>query len=127
MKISKRTEYGLRAMVFLAKNKNSKAFSIREISNIEKVPYEFLAKIFNDLEKAKLIKAKRGANGGYYLAKPANKITAGNIVEALDGKITQVNCFLCNKAKKCASKNVWDKVGVSLYKTLYSITLKSLI
>lgn len=114
-------------MLFLAKNKNSKAFSIREISNIEGIPFEFLSKIFSSLERAKLVKAKHGANGGYYLAKPTNKITAGNIVEALEGKISPINCFLCTKAKKCASKNVWDKVKQSLSKTLYSITLKDLV
>jgi len=127
MKISKRAQYGVRAMVCLAKNKNKKAYSIREISNIEGIPFEFLAKLFADLEKEKLVKAKHGANGGYFLAKPAGKITAGNIVEALDGKITPVKCGLCGKAKKCLSKNVWDKVKQSLSKTLYAITLKDLI
>lgn len=131
MKISKRAQYGLRAMVHLSKNsysaKNKTAVSIREISNIEGIPFEFLSRFFADLEKAKLVKAKHGANGGYFLARPASKITAGNIVEALDGKINPVQCSLCQKSKKCLSKNVWDKVKQSLSNTLYSITLKDLI
>ena len=68
MKISKRAEYGLTAMVHLArnasrsdasglaKNKSNKEISIREISNIEGVPFEFLSKIFSELEKVKLVK-----------------------------------------------------------------------
>ena len=127
MRISKRAEYGLTAMVHLAKNKNKRAISIREISNIEGVPFEFLSKIFSDLEKANLVTAKHGAAGGYYLAKPAREITAGKIVEALEGKITPVNCSMCSKADKCASKNVWDKVKKSLSKTLYSIKLADLV
>lgn len=134
MKISKKAEYGLAAMVHLAKNlprgkagKNKRAISIREISNIENAPFEFLCKIFADLERANLVTAKHGANGGYYLAKPASAITAGIIVETLEGKITLVKCSLCNKAVKCASKNVWDKVKNSLSKTLYSIKLSDLV
>ena len=127
MKISKKAEYGLMAMVHLARNKNKKAISIREISNIEGVPFEFLGKIFTTLERANLVTAKHGAAGGYYLAKPASKITAGNIVEVLDGKIMPVQCALCSKARKCTSKSVWDKVRNSLSKTLYSIKLSSLI
>jgi Rrf2 family protein len=91
------------------------------------VPFEFLSKIFSELERAKLVKGKHGANGGYYLAKPAKTITAGIIVETLDGKITPVKCSLCSKAKKCASKDVWDKVKKSLSKTLYSIKLADLV
>lgn len=114
-------------MVYLAKNKNKKAISIREISNDEGIPFEFLSKIFSSFEKEKLVKGKLGINGGYYLAKPASKITAGDIVEILDGKISPVECALCKKAKKCASKNVWDKVKKSLSQTLYSIKLSSLV
>ena len=53
MKISKRAEYGLRAMVRLAKNNNKRAISIREISNMEGVPFEFLGKIFFELDVSK--------------------------------------------------------------------------
>jgi Rrf2 family protein len=127
MKISRKAEYGVRAMVLLAKGKSKEAFSVREISNIEKVPFEFLAKIFSSLERAKLVAAKHGANGGYYLAKPAKVITVGSVVEALEGKITPVKCFLCSKAGKCASKDVWDKLRDSLSKTLYSIKLSDLV
>ncbi len=127
MKISKRAQYGLRAAVHLAKGGNKKAASIREISNIEGIPFVFLGKIFIDLERANLVRAKRGANGGYFLAKPVGKITAGSIVEALDGKIIPVQCSLCKKEKKCLSKNVWDRVKQSLSDTLYSITLEDLI
>lgn len=125
MKISKRAQYGLTAMVHLAKNK--RVVSIREISNIEGVPFNFLSNIFSSLEKANLVSSKHGANGGYYLAKPASKITAGIIVETIEGKINPVDCCLCGKSKKCASKNVWDKVKKSLSETLYSIKLSELV
>ena len=62
MKVLKKAEYGLRAMIHLSKNHNKKIISIREISNGEGIPFEFLGKIFLDLEKAKLVKARHGVD-----------------------------------------------------------------
>lgn len=127
MRISKKAQYGLTAMVHLAKNeKNKKAISIRQISNIEGVPFEFLSKIFSGLEKAKLVSARHGANGGYVLARSSQKITASDIVSLLEGMNT-VNCQLCLKSKKCLTRSVWGKVDGAVSKTLKSITLKALI
>jgi len=127
MKISKKTEYGLRAMVYLAKNQNRRAFSIREISNDEGVPFDFLGKIFADLERAKLVKAKHGINGGYFLARPAGKINVNDIMLALKEDKMLVNCALCKKNKKCASKNVWNKLKIAINKTLQKVALSQLI
>ena len=133
MKISKRAQYGLTAMVHLARNekaKNSKqrrkAVSVRELSNIEVVPYAFLSKIFSTLEKAKLVESKYGANGGYILTKNPDKITVIDIVGLLEN-INTVDCRLCGKSKKCLTKNVWGKVDMAIGKTLGSITLADLI
>lgn len=124
MKVSKRAQYALTAMVHLAKNK--KTVSIREISNLEKVPFEFLSKIFSGLEKANLVLAKHGANGGYVLARNPSKITAMDIVGLLDG-INAVDCKFCPKLEKCLTKNVWGKVDMAVAKTLASITLSDLV
>jgi Rrf2 family protein len=78
------------------------------------------------LEKAKLVKAKKGISGGYFLAKKPNKISVGNIVSALEGKKPLVNCLFCKKSKKCAAKNVWQKIEKSMDKTLESIKLSQL-
>jgi len=132
MRISKRAEYGLTAMVHLAKNiatlknKSSKAISIRQISNIEGVPFEFLSKIFSSLEKGKLVIARHGANGGYSLAKSPDKIAIVDIISLLED-INTVNCRLCGRKKKCLAKNVWSKIDEELNKTLKSITLAELV
>ena len=132
MKISKKAEYGLTAMVHLAKSllaqagKSNKAVSIRQISNIEGVPFEFLSKIFSNLEKGKLVVGHHGANGGYSLAKNPGKIAIIDIIELLED-INTVNCRLCARAKKCLAKNVWSKIDLAIIKTLKSITLKDLI
>ena len=127
MQISKKSQYGLRAMVYLAKKNSKEFFSLKDISAKENIPFDFLEKILSKLEKVGLLESKKGSLGGYCLAKSAGKITAGSIVEAVDGKIVPVQCALCVKAKRCISKNVWDKVKQSLSETLYSITLKDLV
>ena len=127
MNISKKTQYGLRAMVFLAKKYSKKELApLKDVSGKEAIPFDFLEKIFSELEKAKLVKGKKGIGGGYILARNPNKITAKNIVEALE-KTVPVDCLLCDKNKRCVSKNVWKKIENNINKTLNSIKLSDLI
>jgi len=126
MKISKRAQYGLTAMVHLAQNKNKKAISIRQISNEERVPFSFLNQIFFALEKAGFVKGKHGVNGGYFLAKSPNKISVFDIVGLLE-HVNTVNCTHCPKLKKCLTKDVWYRVDKSVEKTLKSIKLSGLV
>jgi Rrf2 family protein len=127
MNISNKSQYGLRAMVLLAKSyKLKQIISTKEISQKEGVPFDFLEKILSNLEKAKLVKGKKGIGGGYVLAKNLNKITAKDIVKTLENTIA-VNCSFCGKSKKCLAKNVWRKIDIAIDKTLKSITLADLI
>ena len=127
MQISKKSQYGLRAMVYLAKHRDKKEFSpLKDISEKEGISFDFLEKILTDLEKAKLIKSKKGINGGYVLARNPAKISAKDIVEILENT-NSVDCSFCGKSKKCLTKNVWQKIDLAVDKTLKSITLKKLI
>ncbi len=132
MKISKKAEYGLMAMIFLAKNtvykKGHRVFSLREISVETKTSFVFLEKIFSKLEKAGLVKGIIGVRGGYILAKQPQKINANDIVSVLDGNLEGiVNCSCCIKKGNCVAKIVWAKVEIAMRKTLKSITLADLI
>jgi len=114
-------------MVFLAKNFKSKKFSLlKDVSEKEAIPFDFLEKILSDLEKTKLVKGKKGIGGGYILAKNPKKITAKDIVDPLENT-TAVDCRFCGKSRKCLTKNVWRKIDVAINKTLKSITLADLI
>ena len=127
MQVSKKAQYGIRAMVYLAKNSSKdKVCPIKEISGKEGIPFDFLEKIVSELEKAGLVKAKRGSHGGYFLSKKANKITAKEIVETLESTVP-VGCAGCAKIEACSAKNLWDEVQDSLEDTLSSKTLEDLI
>jgi len=128
MKISKKSQYGLRAMVYLAKTKD-KISPLKEISKREGIPFDFLEKIVSKLEKEGLVKAKKGVRGGYFLAKKPSKIKIGQIIKALEGEINLVRCFqyFCPREKKCLAKNFWKKLNKSLNSALNSVTLSDLI
>ena len=114
-------------MVYLAKNhKNKEEIALKDVSEKESIPFEFLGKIFSNLEKSGLVKGKKGVGGGYILSMAPQKITAKDIVDSLE-KTTSVDCRMCGKNTKCASKNVWGKIDMAIEKTLKSIKLSSLV
>lgn len=95
MRLSKRGEYGLRAMIDLAQwggRQGDGVVQIREISAREKIPTKFLEQILLTLKNAGLLHSKMGVNGGYYLARPASEISLGHIVRILDGPLAPVRC-----------------------------------
>lgn len=128
MKVSKKSQYGLRAMACLARNcSEKKVCPLKEISEKEDIPFDFLEKIILELEKAGLVKAKKGVQGGYFLAKKPKKITTGEIVRVLEETAPLVSCLGCPKVRSCLTKGVWKKAQESLDSTLNSITLEDLI
>jgi len=127
MQISIKSRYGLRAMVYIAKVK--RVCSAKEISQKEKIPFDFLEKIFSKLQQKGLVKSQRGARGGYFLAKPPQKISIREIIGALENKeIFSVTCKRkhCFSKKKCPVKKVWKKIKKTLSSTLEEITLVDL-
>jgi len=128
MQISIKSRYGLRAMMYLAKAK--RICSAKEISQKEKIPFDFLEKIFSKLQQQDLVKSQRGARGGYFLAKSPRKISLREILKALESE--EIFSVLCKRKhyfskKKCPIKRVWKKIQETLNSTLNSITLADLV
>lgn len=96
MRLSKRGEYGLRAMIALAEPaENSSApqmMQIKEIALREQISAKFLEQILLALKNAGMLHSKMGVGGGYYLARSANEITLGQIFRVLDGPVAPVKC-----------------------------------
>ena len=133
MKISSQSKYGLRALAYLAREK--RVVSIAEISRKEKIPADFLEKIFAKFKRAKIVAVKRGQHGGYFLADSPKKISVGQAVVAVEKIIVPSFCVSDKTGKKCScymrtnciTKDVWRKVQITLLKTLNSISLADLI
>ncbi|MBI3152015.1 MAG: Rrf2 family transcriptional regulator [Chloroflexi bacterium] len=96
MRLSKRGEYGLRAMIALAepaeKSDAPQMMQIKEISLREQISPKFLEQILLTLKNAGLLHSKMGVGGGYYLARSANEITLGQIFRVLDGPVAPIKC-----------------------------------
>ena len=128
MRISKKTRYGFKALLYLSLIFSEKRVaSLKEISEKQDIPFDFLEKIISVTRKAGLVKAKKGIRGGYLLARPPEKITMAEIVRVLEKSPLLTDCNECKKEKNCLAGKAWKKVQESLSKTLRSITLKNLI
>jgi Rrf2 family protein len=92
MRLSKRGEYGLRAMIDLATWQGEFPVQIKEISDRQQIPAKFLEQILLSLKNAGLLQSKMGVGGGYYLAKEPQEISLGHIVRVLDGPLAPIRC-----------------------------------
>lgn len=128
--ISTRGRYGLRALIAIVRAESP--LSTSEIARREKLSSPYLEQIFNRLKRAGLIKAKRGARGGYLLSKPADQITVGDVIEILDGPVTFSHCHNpdeaehCEKAPVCPSRLFWSSLENDINDRLYGTTLHDL-
>ncbi|SFU36693.1 RrF2 family transcriptional regulator [Alicyclobacillus macrosporangiidus] len=133
VKVSRRTEYGLRAMVALAELAGDRRpVSLPTIAEMEEIPEQFLDQIVVKLRKAGFVKSVRGVNGGYLLARPADEISVGALVRLLEGSLAPIECIgegvtdpgaVCGRARGCHTRSVWLRVMEALTEALDSITL----
>jgi Rrf2 family protein len=112
MRLSKRGEYGLRAMIDMATYLNANGSSvevvqIKEIAERQGIPAKFLEQILLTLKNAGLLHSKMGVGGGYYLAHPPEEITLGQIVRVLDGPLAPIRCVsqMAYEACGCPDEN----------------------
>jgi Rrf2 family protein len=117
-------------MVYLAAHDDSRPVPLSEIAAAEGIPAPFLERILARLRAAELIKATRGASGGYQLARGAAAIPVGDVVTALEGPLSLVGCLpddgACERADSCASRIVWRRLDSAITGALNSITLDDL-
>jgi Rrf2 family protein len=110
MRLSKRGEYGLRAMILLAEpaEKSGPApamLQIKEIAQREQISTKFLEQILLTLKNAGILHSKMGIGGGYYLARSAKEITLGQIFRILDGPVAPVKCVSQMAYEPCGCPN----------------------
>ena len=114
----------------MAKQAPDKVVLISEISRAQKIPETFLAKIFQRLSKAGVLKSIRGSGGGFYLAKPPGKITMKEVIEVLEGPIAINRCLMrrgaCDEEEECPLHEAWERAQQGLLKVLDSTTMEDL-
>jgi Rrf2 family protein len=139
MMFSTKAEYGVRVMVALARSGGDAPVSLSEIADGDGLPLAYLEHLMARLRKAGLVESRRGARGGYLLARPATEITMAEVVEALAGSIAPIECITeeadgaltcvreATDDRVCATKLLWTRVRGSIVRTLEDTTLSDLV
>ena len=100
--LSKKTKYGLKALLFLARHEQDEPVPIGRISEAESISQKFLESILLDMRKYGLLGSKKGKAGGYYLLKPARDIRMTEVIRILEGPIAMVPCVSLNFYEACS-------------------------
>lgn len=102
MKLSVRGEYALRALLVLGRLPPAEVVSIHAIAREQRLPRKFLEQILNDLRHAGIVESRRGAAGGYRLARPAGEVPLAEVVRRVDGALAPVSCVSERFYEKCS-------------------------
>ena len=104
MKISKKTDYALRALFTIAEVSKEGTISIRELSVSVDIPRRFLENIMLEMNKAGWVKSIPGRNGGYALARDANEITLGEVIRYFEGMVAMITCVSVSNYEPCSQE-----------------------
>ena len=135
MKLSANEEYGLRCLVRLGYASESGGLTIPEMSQAEGVSTAYAAKILRILRKGGFAKALRGKEGGYTLARPAESIVIGDVLDALGGRLFESKfcqehagqAAICTRSVDCSVRSLWRAVQVAVDHVLSKATLRDLL
>jgi Rrf2 family protein len=129
LQISRKIDYALRAMTYLAGAEAGRALPLGTIASHVAVSPQFLAKIIDGLSRRGLVRARRGSRGGYTLARPADQISFKDVIEAVEGPIMLNTCLdghsECALSECCRMPSVWRVAQDRLVEVLEQATLAS--
>ena len=129
LQLTRDGEYAVRAVLYLATHEDRISL-ISEISESQDVPKSYLSKIMQSLTRAGLVKSRRGAKGGFFLARPAGSITLRETIEAVEGPIHLNVCLIkkgeCPKDDACPVHPVWREAQKKLFEVLEGKTMLDL-
>jgi len=130
MKLSTKGRYGTRAMLDLAMHREAGPVNLKYIAERQGVSWRYLEHLMVRLASQGLVRPVRGRGGGFVLSRPASQISLAEIVEALEGSMSVVECLadaeVCHRAPFCATREVWDGVSQSISRYLDEMTLEDL-
>lgn len=128
MKLTSKARYGMKICYELGKRQDS-GLSTPEIALITGYSVKYIEKLMKHLKQAGIVKAERGASGGYKLARAAEDITLGEIIRPLEDNLEIVKCInnSCTAEQMCPSHGVWKKLYNGINNLLDSMTLKEII
>ena len=134
MRLTTKSRYGARAIFDIAYHSTGMPVQIKDISKRQEIPPRYLEQIFQKLKKANIVKSIRGPGGGYILAKEPDRITVGDIIQAMREPIDPVFCVegenenpkKCSRTEECVTRLVWEEAGEKITEFFDSVTISDL-
>jgi len=133
--LSKKCQYALHALIYLAEQVEGTAVTIGEIATEKAIPKKFLEAILLDLKNAGILGSKKGKSGGYFLLKDPKRISIIEVIREVDGAVAMLpcvslnfydSCGMCADEKTCKINNLFGQVRDATLKILYSNTVADL-
>lgn len=121
MKLSSRGDYAVRALLELATSAAGRAMPLSELAERTSIPAKYLEQILMQLRTARVVRGKRGAHGGYMLARAPEQVTVGEVIRAMDGPLAPSLCasqtahtacpaYRCPSEESCVMRGLWSQV-----------------
>jgi Rrf2 family iron-sulfur cluster assembly transcriptional regulator len=130
MQITREGDYGIRSVLYLARQQFKSVSFVNEISEETRIPRSFLAKILQKLVKARIVRSYRGVKGGFSLVKQARDISVLDVLNAIEGKMAINHCLpdkkKCNNSKHCPTHSLWSNVQAKVTEMLKKATFEDL-
>lgn len=133
MNVSQKCQYALRAVFELARRGRDAPVKIADIAQAQAIPIRFLEVILSELKHGGFVESRRGANGGYLLGTAPKDITAGSIIEYVDGPLAPVRCVAtgevsdCPLRGACSFMDLWERARDAVREVYNSVTLQELL
>ena len=132
LKISTKGRYALRLLLDLAEHKGEGFISLKEISERQGISKQYLEQIVSLLNTSNILRANRGKQGGYMLAKRPSEYTVAQILRVTEGNLAPVTCLedeimQCDKAGFCKTLSVWRGLNKAISDYLDSVTLQDML
>lgn len=132
MKITYKGDYSLKVVLELACSYPHKLVHIEEISRKQDIPRKFLEQILLNLKRGGFLVSKKGARGGYTLARAPKDITLGEVVRYIEGSVYPISCIdcdapsTCDVLSSCVFAPYWREVGDAISHIIDSVNFETL-
>lgn len=133
MWVTQKCQYALRALFELAKRQGDGVVRAADIATNQAIPKRFLEVILHQLRQGGFVDSQRGKEGGFYLGRPAEAISVGEVIRFIDGPLNPVDCqlekphFHCDLKGNCVFRGLWEEARQALEQVYDTKTLKDLV
>lgn len=130
LRLSKKVDYGLMSLMHLAQHPERSSWSAREIAENYDIPLELLSKILQKLVQKGLLVSHPGTHGGYSLSRPPHRISAAEVIEAIEGPWSLTSCVsddgLCGQFEKCNLKSPLQRLNDLVIQTFRDLSIEQM-